>query len=267
MSPLDTEPQAGAVGWDRPEPLPPPRPGRTSTRPAMVVLGLAIVIVGTFVTLGLVSSHPAPSLHSGSRSSAVPGSTLRAEAATTVLAPILTPGEPPINVVNAVVVPVGVVRVGHRDDSAGSGQFDAAGGRSFGRLPGRAARLLRFGNAAPGLAHLRPWTRRARSGRHGDPGPSRRVRRLLLGVGCHRRRHEVPAGRTSPWRDRRHHPSPPTGRRRRVSGRRRRTDRGQAPVDVAASRTGSVSPPVGAISGSSRANRYDHTKKLIGYSR
>ncbi len=125
MSPLDTEPQAGAVGWERSEPLPPPTPGRTSTRPAMVVLGLAVVIVATFVTLGLVSSHPAPSLHSGSRSSAVPGSTLRAEAATTVLTPILTPGQPPINVVNAVVVPVGVVREGHRDDSAGSGQFDA----------------------------------------------------------------------------------------------------------------------------------------------
>ena len=91
----------------------------------MVVLGLAVLIVGTFVTLGLVSSHPPPALHSGAGTSAVPGSSLRAEAATTLLAPIVTPGAPPTNVVNAVEVPAGVVAVGHQNNTAGAGQFDA----------------------------------------------------------------------------------------------------------------------------------------------
>jgi hypothetical protein len=81
--------------------------------------------VGTFVTIGLLSSHPVATPRSGSSSHAVTGSTLRAQSATAVLAPIVTPGAPPTNVVNAVVVPSGAVRVGHANNTAGAGQFDA----------------------------------------------------------------------------------------------------------------------------------------------
>ncbi len=63
------------------EPLRPPTPGGFSIRPAMIVLGLAVLILAVFVTLGIVSSQsPAPVKTSGPPS-AVPGSPLRAEPA------------------------------------------------------------------------------------------------------------------------------------------------------------------------------------------
>ncbi len=107
------------------EPLRPPTPGGFSIRPAMVVLGLAVLIVAVFVTLGILSSHsPAPVKTSGAPS-AVPGSTLRAESAAGALQPIIGSGEPPSNIINAVTVPVGSVRISHQNNAAGAGQFDA----------------------------------------------------------------------------------------------------------------------------------------------
>jgi hypothetical protein len=107
------------------EPLRPPTPGGFSIRPAMVVLGLAVLIVGAFVTLGILSSRsPAPVKTSGAPS-AVPGSTLRAEPAADALRPIVGSGGPPSNIVNAVSVPVGSVRISHENNAAGAGQFDA----------------------------------------------------------------------------------------------------------------------------------------------
>ena len=44
-----------------PEPLRPPTPGGISMRPAMIVLGLAVLILVAFVAIGILSSHsPAP---------------------------------------------------------------------------------------------------------------------------------------------------------------------------------------------------------------
>ena len=55
------------------EPLRPPTPGGFSIRPAMIVLGLGVLILAVFVTLGIVSSHsPAPVKTAGAPS-AVPG--------------------------------------------------------------------------------------------------------------------------------------------------------------------------------------------------
>jgi hypothetical protein len=91
----------------------------------MIVVGLAVLIVAVFVTLGILSSHsPAPVKTSGTPS-AVPGSTLRAEPAADALQPIVGSGEPPSNIVNAVSVPVGSVRISHLNNAAGAGQFDA----------------------------------------------------------------------------------------------------------------------------------------------
>jgi hypothetical protein len=107
------------------EPLRPPTPGGFSIRPAMVVLGLAVLIVALFVTLGILSSHsPAPVKTAGAPS-AVSGSTLRAEPAAVALRPIVGSGEPPSNIINAVTVPVGSVRISHQNNAAGAGQFDA----------------------------------------------------------------------------------------------------------------------------------------------
>jgi hypothetical protein len=107
------------------EPLRPPTPGGFSIRPAMVVLGLAVLIVTLFVTLGIVSSHSPAPVKTGGTPSAVPGSTLRAEPAAAVLHPIIGSGEPPSNIINAVTVPVGSVRISHENNAAGAGQFDA----------------------------------------------------------------------------------------------------------------------------------------------
>ncbi len=121
----DTEAEVLRDGPMPAEPLRPPTPGGISMRPAMIVLGLAVLILVVFVTIGVLSSHsPAPVRH-GSAASSVVGSPLRAEPATAALAPIVSPGQPPTNIVNAVSIPVGSVRVSHADNAAGSGQYDS----------------------------------------------------------------------------------------------------------------------------------------------
>lgn len=107
------------------EPLRPPTPGGFSIRPAMVVLGLAVLIVAAFVTLGLLSSQAPAPVRTSSAPSAVPGSTLRAEPAADALRPIIGSGGPPSNIINAVSVPLGSVRISHQNNAAGAGQFDA----------------------------------------------------------------------------------------------------------------------------------------------
>lgn len=103
----------------------PPTPGGFSIRPAMVVLGLAVLILVVFVTIGFLTSQtPAPIRHNLTPT-VVPGSALKAESAGGLLSPIITAGEPPSNILNAVFVPTGSVRVSHLNNSAGSGQFDA----------------------------------------------------------------------------------------------------------------------------------------------
>jgi hypothetical protein len=107
------------------EPLRPPTPGGFSIRPAMIVLGLAVLIVAAFVTLAMLSSPTPAPVKTAGIPSAVPGSTLRAEPAANALGPIVVSGEPPSNILNAVRVPVGSVRISHQNNAAGAGQFDA----------------------------------------------------------------------------------------------------------------------------------------------
>jgi hypothetical protein len=108
-----------------PEPQRPPTPGGISMRPAMIVFGLAAFILILFVTIGLVSTHsPAPVTRS-TAPVAVPGVGLRAAAAAGLLSPIVTAGEPPSNILNAVSLPVGSVRTSHQNNSGDAGQFDS----------------------------------------------------------------------------------------------------------------------------------------------
>ncbi len=93
-------------------------------RPAMIVVGLAALILVLFVTIGIVSSQsPAAVKHSAALT--VPGVSLRAVPAAGLLAPIVTAGEPPNNVLNAVSVPAGSVRVSHHSNSGGADQYDS----------------------------------------------------------------------------------------------------------------------------------------------
>jgi len=102
----------------------PPTPGGVSMRPAMIVVGLAALILVLFVTIGIVSSQsPAAVKHSAALT--VPGVSLRAVPAAGLLAPIVTAGEPPNNILNAVSMPAGSVRLSHQSNSGGADQYDS----------------------------------------------------------------------------------------------------------------------------------------------
>ncbi len=94
-------------------------------RPAMIVLGLAALILVLFVTIGIVSTQSPAAVKHSDAEVAVPGISLRAVQAAESLSPIVSTGEPPNNIINAVSVPAGSVRVSHQNNSAGAGQYDA----------------------------------------------------------------------------------------------------------------------------------------------
>ncbi len=120
----ETDTDVREDGSEVPEPQRPPDPGGISMRPAMIVFGLAALILVVFVTIAIVTSQaPAPVKHSGA-AVGVPGVTLRAVPAAGLLAPIVTNAEPPNNILNAVSVPVGSVRISHENNTAGAGQYD-----------------------------------------------------------------------------------------------------------------------------------------------
>ncbi len=121
----DTPAEVLDGGNPGPEPQRPPSPGGISMRPAMIVFGLAALILVVFVTIGIVTSQsPTPIRHSA-KAVPVPGVNLRAVPAAGLLSPIVASTEPPANILNAVSVPAGSVRVSHQDNSAGTGQFDS----------------------------------------------------------------------------------------------------------------------------------------------
>ncbi len=115
-----TFPQGGKLE----PPQRPPSARGVSIRPAMVVLGLAVLILGLFITLGLVTSTRVAPVRTSSAPSRVPGSALRAVAGADPLAPIVGGGQPPSDVLNAVFVPSGSVRLSSANDSASAGQYD-----------------------------------------------------------------------------------------------------------------------------------------------
>lgn len=94
-------------------------------RPALIVVGLAALILVVFVTIGIVSTQSPAAVKHSKTELAVPGVSLRAVQAATSLAPIASGGEPPSNILNAVDLPAGSVRVSHQNNTAGAGQFDA----------------------------------------------------------------------------------------------------------------------------------------------
>ena len=96
-----------------------------SLRPAMVVLGLAVVILGGFAALGLLTSQPNAPVRTGTSPRSVPGSTLLAVPAAHVLSVIIKNDGPPSDIVNAVSVPAGTVRISAQDNSGASAQYDS----------------------------------------------------------------------------------------------------------------------------------------------
>ena len=87
----------------------------------MLVVGIALGLLVIFGALALSSPSSTPPA-SGPSSQKVPGSTLRALSATGALAPITQPGQPPLNVLDALRVPAGA-RVLSAQDNHGA-QYD-----------------------------------------------------------------------------------------------------------------------------------------------
>jgi len=100
----------------------PPSTRGFSIRPAMTVLVLGLVILGVFVTIGIVSSHQPATVRTHGTLAPVPGSSLRPVPAAIPLSVISQGGEPPANVVNAVVLPADSVRTAHQTNAGG--QYD-----------------------------------------------------------------------------------------------------------------------------------------------
>jgi hypothetical protein len=91
----------------------------------MIVLGLAVLILGLFAVLGIVTTHPNAPVHTSSAPRAVPGSPLLAVPGAHALSVIVKGGEPPSDIVNAVSVPAGSVRIAQRNNSGSADQFDS----------------------------------------------------------------------------------------------------------------------------------------------
>jgi len=103
-------------------PEPPARPNFTM-RPALVVAVIALVILVGF-SIGSAFTHlavkrPAPA----KGATAVQGSSLRAVSARSGLSVIEHNGQPPANVIDAITLPVGAVRVSNANPGAGA-SFD-----------------------------------------------------------------------------------------------------------------------------------------------
>src|ERR1700729_1706843 len=124
MTVHDTDTELREDGSEAPEPQRPPVPGGISMRPAMIVFGLAALILVLFVTIALVTSQaPTPVKHSGA-AVGVPGVTLRAVPAAGLLSPIVTRRDPPNNNLNAAGLHVGAGWVSQENHTAGAGQYD-----------------------------------------------------------------------------------------------------------------------------------------------
>jgi hypothetical protein len=88
-------------------PLRPPNRSGSGLRPALIVVGVAALILILFgVGAALSSSGPAtPSTSTAPIQ--IPGSPLRAVPALSALKPVIQPGSPPANILNAMVLPEG----------------------------------------------------------------------------------------------------------------------------------------------------------------
>jgi len=119
------EPSTTATADPAPSPPLPP-PGRpVSLKPAAIVLGLAALVLLVFAA-GAALFKDTPAQSPSKTPTKVAGTSLRATGALAALRPIITSGEPPNNVLNAVVVPAGSRRVSSVDYSAQASQYDEA---------------------------------------------------------------------------------------------------------------------------------------------
>ncbi|HVX22874.1 MAG TPA: hypothetical protein VHB02_16140 [Acidimicrobiales bacterium] len=104
-------------------PLPPVRrtPGM---RPALVVLGIAVLLVLGFGLLSVFTSGSGNTPPPSARPARVPGTSLLAVPAGRALGPVERGGVPPANIVHALTIPKGATVTAHADDHPGATGYD-----------------------------------------------------------------------------------------------------------------------------------------------
>jgi hypothetical protein len=114
-----------AATAEAPAPPLPPVGRPFSMKPAAIVLGLATLVLIVFAGgAALFKATPAKAPAKSTKS--VAGTTLRATGALDALAPIVSAGQPPGNVLNAVTVPAGAHRLSHINYAGEASQYDEA---------------------------------------------------------------------------------------------------------------------------------------------
>jgi hypothetical protein len=108
--------------------VPPPR--AYSLRAAMIVPGLGVLILAVFIGAGLLTSNPVQPAKSSTAPHAVGGTTIEAVPAVRALSVITVNGQPPGNIVNAVSIPRGAIRISFENNTAAATQYDAQIGLS-----------------------------------------------------------------------------------------------------------------------------------------
>jgi hypothetical protein len=101
-------------------PRPPARSG-FSIRPAMIVPGMALVILILFIGAEFLTSNPVQQTKTATGSFSVAGTPLRALPAVRDLKVITVAGQPP----GSVSVPTGATRISYQNNSAAAQEYDA----------------------------------------------------------------------------------------------------------------------------------------------
>jgi hypothetical protein len=115
---LDSAPTGSA-------PLPPIRAKGTSMKLAMIVPGLGALILVIFIGAEILTTNPVQPVKTSTKSSVVTGTNIRATPAVDALKPIISAGEPPGNIINAVSLPKGFTELSHQNNTASAGEYDA----------------------------------------------------------------------------------------------------------------------------------------------
>lgn len=106
--------------------LPPVRRKRTTLRPALLVPGLAVVIVALFAIGSAIESNPHPAAKDVAKPGTVTVAGVRVASvpAKPYLAPIISLGQPPADIVDSLSVPKGTISVSAQTNKNNTDQYD-----------------------------------------------------------------------------------------------------------------------------------------------
>ncbi len=159
-----TDAAGGSCAGKEASPLPPDVPARRapgpSLRPALVVVGLALLVVLVF---GIGAAFTNDATPKAPKSHAVKGTGLVAEPSAATLHPIEILGTPPADILDALVLPRHARKV---SDTPWSGSTQYSGEMTF-RLDASQASIVRFFRAE---LHARGWAVTNVGAAHDQPG-------------------------------------------------------------------------------------------------